>query len=145
MLDNCAVANNRADGVEVAFGGGIYNNGSLTVENCLITGNVAATFGGGGGGGIANNGSLTDINSTFANNQGGSGHGGGLYNEAGRTATVTSGTMNPLPLISGNIGATQTPPATFSIPHLTVRLHLAQDSLLMEFAFGSPGVGDGKE
>jgi hypothetical protein len=84
MISNCTVANNRGDGVEVAFGGGIYNSGSLTVENCLITGNVTATVSGGGGGGIANN-------------SGGGGYGGAIRNEAGGTATVTATTF------SGNV------------------------------------------
>ena len=63
-------------------GGGIYNNtsGTLTVSNSTFAGNQ----GNNSGGGIANLGTLTVSNSTFAGNR--AGHGGGVYN--GGTATL---------------------------------------------------------
>jgi hypothetical protein len=56
-------------------GGGIDNNGTLTVSNCTLVGNYASS----NGGGIANYASTVTItNSTFANNSAGN-SGGGLY------------------------------------------------------------------
>jgi hypothetical protein len=83
-------------------GGGIYNDGQLTVLNSLITGNAAGdgfsdpdcgVGNGGNGGGIFNAGILTITNSTLSNNRagnvnstsvhflyGGVGSGGGIFN-----------------------------------------------------------------
>ncbi|MGD0630867.1 MAG: Ig-like domain-containing protein [Terracidiphilus sp.] len=98
-------------------GGGIYNNGTLTVTNSTFTGNSAtggnASAGGppefglyggnGSGGAIYNSGTLTVANSTFSANGasggggygdagGGSGSGGGIYN--GGALTVTNSTFS---------------------------------------------------
>jgi predicted outer membrane repeat protein len=71
-------------------GGGIYNQGTLTVSNSTISGNSATPlcddegcYGGGSGGGIYNGETLTVSNSTFSGN---SGFGGGIFNPA--TSTV---------------------------------------------------------
>ena len=81
-------------GGRAAGGGGIDNNGTLTVTNCTIEGNSADA--GGGGGGILNHGgTLTVAGSTFsygsATGSGGSDTfgGGGLSNTDGGSATVT--------------------------------------------------------
>jgi hypothetical protein len=97
-LTNCSVANNRANGLESAWGGGIVNKGSLTIQNSLVMGNVCATTGGGGGGAIDNYSTLAIVNSTLSNNNGGGGEGGAILNETGATATITSSTL------SGNKG-----------------------------------------
>lgn len=92
-------------------GGGINNNGMLTIKNSTFTGNQA--FAGGGsihnsgtltvenstfstnsahyGGGISNTSALTISNSTFFSNNATT-IGGGVYNENG-TLTVTNGTF----------------------------------------------------
>jgi hypothetical protein len=78
------------------IGGGINNNGTLTVINSTISGNSAEVdgFGGGEGGGINNNATLTVINSTISGNSvpGGSGYGGGIAN--GGAMTVTNSTIS---------------------------------------------------
>ena len=51
-----------------SLGGGILNNGTLTVSNCTIANNQAAGGSSDGGGGIANLGTLTVFNSTFTKN-----------------------------------------------------------------------------
>ena len=51
-----------------SLGGGILNNGTLTVSNCTIANNEAAGGSSDGGGGIANLGTLTVVNSTVAFN-----------------------------------------------------------------------------
>lgn len=77
-----------ADG-HAAQGGGILNEGKLSVEGVTFLANSAVTD----GGGLANlGGSATVINSTFAGNQAG-GHGGGLANLHGE-AVVTNCTFS---------------------------------------------------
>jgi hypothetical protein len=67
---------------DTTFGGGIFNEGVLTVSNAVITLNNAAVLGGSMqsavGGGISNGGSLTVMNSTISQN--GARQGGGIYN-----------------------------------------------------------------
>jgi hypothetical protein len=64
-------------------GGGIANDGVLTLKNSTLAGNSANTF---GGGGIYNNGTLTATNCTLAYNQAGAG--GGIYVDSGGDATI---------------------------------------------------------
>src|SRR5580658_4186692 len=91
-------------------GGGIDNNGTLTVTNCTVTGNTSDSQGGGidnvgtltltnsivssnsatDGGGIANFGTLTVTNCTFSGNSAFS-FGGGIEN--GGALTVTNSTI----------------------------------------------------
>jgi hypothetical protein len=77
-------------------GGGIMNDGTLTLENCVVTNNVAD-----GGGGIWNRGALTIINSTISNNTAEGivsppsirfwcGAGGGIKCESGTLALINS-------------------------------------------------------
>src|SRR5689334_17671630 len=61
-LNQLTIANGRA----IVAGGGILNNGTLTVTNSTFSGNSAV--GEGKGGGIFNNGTLTVTNSTFSGN-----------------------------------------------------------------------------
>lgn len=72
------ISNTAAD-----FGGGIYNDGQLTLFNSTLSGNQAGASEAGGG--LANLGLATLGNSTVANNRASSG--GGLSNEAG-TITI---------------------------------------------------------
>src|SRR5262249_45366878 len=58
------------------LGGGIYNQGNLTVTNSTFSGNSA-----GGGGGVYNFGMLTVSNSTLSDNSAHNGGGGGVYND----------------------------------------------------------------
>ena len=77
-------------------GGGIENEGTLTVSNSMLSGNSSYEF----GGGIENEGTLTVNNSTFSGNSTTStflGVGGGIENEG--ALTVTNSTL------SGNTAA----------------------------------------
>jgi hypothetical protein len=80
------------------FGGGISNNGTLTISDCTITHNYAIA-GGGLGGGIYNQGVLTITNSTVADNGFYDNfptqvynQGGGIYNSG--TLIVTNSTIS---------------------------------------------------
>ncbi len=79
-VTNSALLDNSA-----MVGGGIYNFGTLTVTNSTLSGNSAEL----GGGGIANGGTLTVTNSTISDNSGNLG--GGIYN--GSMLTVTDSTL----------------------------------------------------
>lgn len=77
-----------AGGQSESDGGGIANNGTLSVQNCAFSGNNA----GGRGGAIANSGTLSVVGSTFTGNH--AGQGGGIYNGSGMTLTVVNSTLS---------------------------------------------------
>ena len=84
------LSNSVLSGNSALDGGGICNNGTMTVNNCTISGNstyawASSTL----GGGIDNAGWLTVNNSTLVGNK--SYQGGGIYN--GNTLTVTDCTI----------------------------------------------------
>jgi len=70
------------------YGGGIYNDGTLTVTDCIFISNSATD---GWGGGICNDGTLTVTDCIFISNTATDGWGGGIYNDG--TLTVTSSTF----------------------------------------------------
>ena len=82
-----------------AIGGAIYNSsfGTLTLANSTLSDN-SATFFLGGGGGIDNNGTLTLTNSTLSGNASAN-FGGAIYNNYFGTMTLTNSTL------SGNYAA----------------------------------------
>jgi hypothetical protein len=86
-INDSAVANNSAG----RDGGGIYNEGALTITNSIIDGNSAET-----GGGVYNSGTLTVSGSTISGNDAGS-NGGGIYSANGLSLTNST--------ISGNIAS----------------------------------------
>jgi hypothetical protein len=71
-------------------GGGIYNNGTVTISASNISGN--STSYGGAGGGIYNNGTVAINASTITGNSTGDGKGGGIFN--GGTLTLTSSSIS---------------------------------------------------
>ncbi len=76
------------------YGGGVKNSGTLEVTDCIFSGNTATdTAGGGDGGGIYNDGVLTVSNSTFINNIV-SASGGGIYSEGMLTVSNCTFTNN---------------------------------------------------
>jgi hypothetical protein len=92
---------------EGGSGGGIFNEqATLTVNNCQIDGNFAAF-----GGGIYNNGSLTIIDSIVSNNLAGYtsglpvGQGGGIFNEETMTIMRSTITGNTAAFSSGGIAS----------------------------------------
>ena len=86
----------KAGGSANANGGGLYNQGTLTLENALIRSN--GVTGSGIGGGVANEGTLTLNGSTVSGNTSAS-HAGGIYNKTGGSLTLNSVT------VSGNTSA----------------------------------------
>ena len=85
-ITNSTLANNSAS---YGVGGGIYNDGTLTIMNPRWPTTRPANFGNGGG--IDNDGTLTIINSTLANNAADWG-GGGIDNDGG-TLTIINSTL----------------------------------------------------
>ncbi len=84
-LDGVAVSGNQAQGP----GGGIRNNSLLTVRRSLLAGNVTSDH----GGGLDNHGTSVLENSTVSGNDGGN-LGGGLYNLSGQSMTVVHVTVH---------------------------------------------------
>jgi hypothetical protein len=85
QIENLQIANGHVD---FDIGGGIRNQGTLTLVNSTVTGNSANS----GGGGIFNQGTLTLINSIVAGNSARTGSsGGGIAN--GGTLTLSSSTI----------------------------------------------------
>ena len=84
-------------------GGGILNDGTLTLNNCVVSANQ--TFGGGSGGGIWTNNDLT-LNNTqvIVNNASGGGNGGGIDNEDVVRITSSSVSGNTAGAAGGNGG-----------------------------------------
>jgi hypothetical protein len=85
-VTNCTVSGN----VTAGSGGGIRNDGTVTVTNSTFTGNIA---GSGGGGIVSASGTAMVTNSTFSGNSA-LGPGGGIYNALHGTLTVTSSTFS---------------------------------------------------
>jgi hypothetical protein len=82
-----------ANGSSSDFGGGIENNGVLSVTDSTISGNKTQGI----GGGIYNTGTLAITDSTISGNQA-AGGGGAIYNQFGATLKLTNST------VSGNSG-----------------------------------------
>jgi hypothetical protein len=72
-------------------GGGILNNGTLTVDNCYITGNSGGNGNSGGGGGMLNFGTLTVSNCFISNCNGRIG--GGIWNNNNAVLMVSNSTL----------------------------------------------------
>jgi hypothetical protein len=87
-INNCNVTHNTTH--NLGFGGGIFNTGTVTINNSTISGNTAA-----GGGGICSRGKLTINRSTLNGNTGPVG--GGVFAQFGSPLVITNST------ISGNI------------------------------------------
>jgi hypothetical protein len=73
------------------YGGGIFNQGTLTVNECTVSGN-STNFGEGGGIYNASQGTLTVKDSTLSGNS--ARIGGGIYNDDFATLTVKDSTLS---------------------------------------------------
>src|SRR5947199_154057 len=106
VVTHCTVSNNslQADAGHDAYGGGVYNEGSLTITGSKINGNHS-TGGGdadGGGGGIFNDNQLTLATSTVDSNTAtggagsgpGRGYGGSIANGGGAGSSHGGGIFN---------------------------------------------------
>src|SRR5262249_38360267 len=89
LLSGITIKDGSSDG-----GGGIYNNGTLTIANSTLSGN-SATVNNGGGAILNYFGNVTLFNSTLSSNSGGLGSGGGIASFFGIVALNNS-------TISGN-------------------------------------------
>ena len=104
VLEDVAVTRNSVvtpGALQIAYGGGIINKGTLTLSRVTVANNSAEGGGGAAAGGIYNSGTFTATNSTISDNSA-TGHGnfsvtgGGVYNLASTTlisATVASNTV----------------------------------------------------
>lgn len=79
-------------------GGGIRNEGTLTLNRCTVAGNATDSR----GGGIANRGTLVIDSSTISGNTSGAGLGGGIYSEGG-SVTITNSTISGNDADSGGL------------------------------------------
>ncbi|MHB8626739.1 MAG: choice-of-anchor Q domain-containing protein [Aggregatilineales bacterium] len=107
-------------------GGGIANNGTLTLNNCNISNNTAP-LSGGEGGGIANFGTLTLTNSNVSFNSANA-HGGGIVNESGATLTISNSTIDDNTVVTGGGGIYNPSGATVTVTNSTIAKNTAGDS-----------------
>jgi hypothetical protein len=116
-LTNSTLSGNSA----VLYGGGIYNSGTLTLTHCTLSGN-SADFGSGGG--IYNTGTLTLTNSTLSGNSTARyGSGGGIYNTATLTLTNCTLSGNSAAEYGGgifNVGSKYVQPGTLTLGNTVV-------------------------
>ena len=80
-ISGLTLANGNGVGISSGTGGGILNNGTLTLTDCTVSANFAS----GAGGGIANIGPMTLSNTTVSGNSGF--FGGGIANFRGLAVT----------------------------------------------------------
>ena len=95
-LSGLTIANGLAPS-STLNGGGVVNEGTLTVDRCVFTSDSAPS---GFGGGIENDGTLTVKDSTFENNSAQSG--GAIYNTA--TVTLKGSTFDSNTAALGGVG-----------------------------------------
>lgn len=118
-ISDLTVANGLVSG---QGGGGIRNEGNLTLQGLTISNNETDID----GAGVFNKGTLTVTSSTFVNNRAG-GSGGALFNALGATATVTNSTFfGNVADFGGAISNTQG--ATLLVNNSTISGNTARDS-----------------
>lgn len=100
------------------YGGGIKNDGTLTVNDSIITGTFAYL-----GGGLSNSGTLILNNSTVSQNVGEQG-GGGIFNEGG-TLRVTNSTISENTVNAGNGGGLYHVSGSVTLRNATILLNKA--------------------
>lgn len=113
------------NGFSFAAGGGILNEGTLTLDRCLIANNAAVS-----GGGIANLGTLHVYQSVISNNAAAT-FGGGLYNGPTATAFLTNSVVVANEAETGG--------ALFNLGTNA----LVNSLLARNLAQGNPGLGGG--
>ncbi len=101
-----------AGGFPSGYGGGIYNDGALTLSNCTLAANTGFA-----GGALYNHGSGTIQSSTLCGNV--AAFGGGVQNEAPLTAINSTFYGNTASVTGGGIDATFGQPASLNFCTLT--------------------------
>ena len=86
-VSSCTISGNSAQ-----FGAGIFNDGDLSVQTSTFVANNASSYGGGIYNSVATGATIMVVNSTFNGNSGT--FGGGIYNAVGATATVINSTFS---------------------------------------------------
>jgi hypothetical protein len=86
-INQSTISNNRASN-----GAGIYNVGTITLENVTIEGNLTYYGCYGDGGGMINDAQASVVNSGFIDNYGAA-YGGGLYTGSNSQMTITDSTF----------------------------------------------------
>jgi len=131
-------------GGAAGIGGGIFNEGGLTVTACAITRNGAADYyvGGGptnfsAGAGVANEGSMDVIDSTIAGNAAGDASGGGIFNAGYMTVTGSTIAGNSTDGGQGGRGGGILNEGIMTVTNSTVAGNSASDSGL--YVSGSGG------
>jgi PKD repeat protein len=94
---NTTLTGNRATDVEIGRGGGIYNDGPLTILNSTFYSNTATS-----GGGVYNYGQLSVSQSTFSENEADF-EGGGVYNEGLFSASQSTFNGNAAAYAGGGV------------------------------------------
>jgi hypothetical protein len=102
QISSTTIATNQATGgphgsgfgyfaAGLGMGGGLYNQGTLTVRDCTLSGNSTGSYSEGGG--IDNAGTLTVRDCTLSGNSADDG-GGGIYNDYYGRLTVSNSTLS---------------------------------------------------
>ena len=101
-LSNMVVRNNAA---EVAGGGGIYNSGSLTISRSLLEGNAQIENSGAGGGIYNASQALVTMTESTINENSAGNYGGGISNEQGTVviSNITISNNTALLFLGGGI------------------------------------------
>lgn len=96
-LTECVIA-------DAYVGNGVYNQGTMEISNCVLRNNIANPR----GGGISNNGMLTITDSTILGNRSSQGDGGGIANSGTMTVRNTTISVNDSSGPGGGIANTGT-------------------------------------
>ena len=85
------------DGFSPTYGGGIFNNGTLSIVNCTVSDNTSSSTRGlaGDGGGVENFGSLMITGCNFSGNL--ANYGGGILASSGSSRSITARSPATLP------------------------------------------------
>ncbi len=119
-ISGLTIANGNSNAVNA--GGGILNDGTLTVNNCTIAGN-SGIGSGNEGGGITNFGTLTVSSSTFSGNSGS--QGGGIFNGQTNALTVVNSTFSGNSVTTKGGGIYNYPGGTLTVTNSTISANSA--------------------
>lgn len=155
-LESLTIGNgtgNRDINVGFIGGGGIWNQGTLTLTNSTVSGNSASGTDSNWGGGIYNQGTLTLIRSTVTGNSasgGTSNIGGGIYNSfdlaTAATVSLINSTVSNNSVTGPNNGGGSTAGGIYNQPFdgYDARITLINSTISNNSASGSSGnVGGG--